>query len=50
VIWYLLSDPEATFINLGPDHYDTHGNTQRAVRNHVRKLETYGYKVTLEAA
>jgi transposase len=50
VIWYLLSDPEATFIDLGSDHYDTHGNTQRAVRNHVRKLETYGYKVTLEAA
>jgi transposase len=50
VIWHLLSNPEATFIDLGPDHYDTRGGTQRAIRNHVTRLEALGYKVTLEVA
>ncbi|HSB55795.1 MAG TPA: IS110 family transposase, partial [Gemmatimonadales bacterium] len=50
VIWHLLSNPDATFIDLGPDHYDTRGGTQRAIRNHVTRLEALGYKVTLEVA
>jgi transposase len=50
VIRHLLSDSEATFIDLGPDHYDTRGGTQRAIRNHVTHLEALGYKVTLEVA
>jgi transposase len=50
VVWHLLSNPEATFIDLGPDHYDTRGGTQRAIRNHVTRLEALGCKVTLEVA
>ena len=50
VVWHLLSDPEAHFIDLGPDYYDTHLNTSNKKRNHVRQLEALGYKVTLEPA
>jgi len=50
VVWHLLSDPEARFIDLGADYYDTHLNTSNKKRNHVRQLEALGYKVTLEPA
>jgi transposase len=50
VVWHLLSDPEAHFIDLGADYYDTHLNTTNKKRNHVRQLEALGYKVTLEPA
>jgi transposase len=39
IIWHLLSDPQAEFVDLGPDHYDTRGGPQRSIRNHVRHLE-----------
>jgi transposase len=47
IVWHLLSDPSADFIDLGPDHYDTRGGTQRAIRNHVNRLHALGYDVTL---
>lgn len=50
VVWHLLSDPEARFIDLGADYYDTHLNTSNKKRNHVRQLEALGYKVILEPA
>jgi transposase len=50
IIWHLLSDPQAEFVDLGPDHYDTRGGPQRSIRNHVRHLEALGYKVTLQPA
>jgi transposase len=50
IIWHLLSDPDATFHDLGPDHYDRHVNTTAKRRNHIRQLEALGYKVTLEPA
>lgn len=50
IIWHLLSDPAADFVDLGPDHYDTRGGTQRAIRNHVRRLHELGYQVTLTPA
>jgi hypothetical protein len=28
IVWHLLSDPEANFIDLGPDFYDTRGGTR----------------------
>lgn len=46
-VWQLLSDPTADFVDLGPDHYDTRGGTQRAIRNHVNRLHDLGYDVTL---
>jgi len=48
IIWHLLSNPEARFVDLGPDFYDTRIGPERKKRNHIRQLEALGYKVTLE--
>jgi transposase len=50
IVWHLLSDPTVDFVDLGPDFYDTRGGTQRAIRNHIHRLEALGYKVTLHPA
>jgi transposase len=47
IVWHLLSDPPVDFVDLGPDHYDRRGGTQRAIRNHIRHLQALGYQVTL---
>ena len=49
-VWHILSDPTATFIDLGPDFYDTHRGTQRAIRHHLRRLNELGVKITLDPA
>jgi transposase len=48
IVWQLLSDPDATFVDLGPDDYDARNGTRAAVANHVRRLHALGYRVTLE--
>src|SRR5438270_5839586 len=48
IIWHLLSDPEAHFIDLGPDFYDKRIDTEHKKRTHIRQLEALGYRVTLE--
>jgi len=48
IAWQLLSDPDAAFIDLGPDYYDTRNGTRAAVANHIRRLNALGYRVTLE--
>ena len=48
IVWHLLSDPEARFIDLGPDFYDNRIGPEHKKRNHIRQLEALGYKVTLE--
>src|SRR5664280_1504402 len=50
IVWHLLSDPEADFVDLGSGFYDTRGGPQRAIRNHVHHLEALGYQVTLHPA
>jgi transposase len=50
IIWHLLADPTAEYVDLGPDHYDTRAGTQRAIRNHIRGLQALGYTVTLNPA
>jgi transposase len=50
IIWQLLSDPEARFIDLGADFYDKHIDTERKKRAHIRQLEALGYRVTLKPA
>ena len=50
IIWHLLRDEQTTFTDLGPDHYDTRGGTQRAIRNHIRALHNLGYAATLQPA
>jgi hypothetical protein len=47
VIWALLSDDEARFVDLGPDYYAARTNPQRKVRQHVPELQALGYAVTL---
>jgi len=50
IIWHLLSDDQARFHDLGPDYYDTRAGTEHAKRNHIRRLQALGYRVTLEPA
>src|SRR3954467_4578965 len=50
VIWTLLSDEQAQFVDLGPDFYAARTNPERKVRNHVRELQALGYTVTLNPA
>jgi transposase len=50
IIWHLLSDPQARFVDLGPDFYDNRIGPERKKRNHIRQLEALGYKVTLQPA
>lgn len=50
IIWHLLSDPDARYHDLGPDHHDRHVNTNAVKRAHVRQLEALGYHVTLQPA
>src|ERR1039457_5592788 len=45
----LLSDPAATYQDLGPGYYEQRMNTRRQARNHVRGLERLGYQVTIQA-
>ena len=50
IVWALLSDQEAQFVDLGPDYYDSRTNPERKVRQHVRELQSLGYTVTLSPA
>jgi transposase len=50
IVWALLSDDDAHFIDLGPDHYNSRTNPQRKIRNHLRELQALGYTVTLNPA
>lgn len=46
----LLSESDAVFHDLGPDHYTNHIGSQRAIRNHIRGLKALCYPVTLNPA
>ena len=50
IIWALLSDEEAQFIDLGPDYYANRNNPERKARHHIRELQALGYSVTLNPA
>jgi transposase len=45
----LLSDPAATYHDLGADYYQQRMNVRRQARNHLRSLERLGYHVTIQA-
>lgn len=49
IIWHLLSDPHATYHDLGPDYHDTRTDTRRQARSHIRTLERLGYQVTIHS-
>jgi transposase len=50
IIWALLSDTDAQFVDLGSDYYTRRINPERKIRNHVRELNALGYTVTLNPA
>jgi transposase len=45
----LLSDPTATYHDLGPDYHQQRTGIRRQARNHIRNLERLGYHVTIQA-
>lgn len=44
----LLSDPAASYRDLGPGYYDQRPGVRRQARTHLKSLERLGYKVTIE--
>ena len=50
IVWHLLARDDATFTDLGPDHFTKHLNPDRQKHNHIRQLEVLGYTVTLASA
>jgi transposase len=50
IVWTLLTDNDAQFVDLGPDYYAARTNPERKVRQHVRELQALGYSVTLNPA
>ncbi|GAB3844118.1 transposase [Dactylosporangium cerinum] len=50
IIWHLLTDPNATYHDLGVEYHTTRLDKDRKIRNHVRQIEALGYQVTLARA
>jgi transposase len=50
IIWHLLSDPAATYHDLGAAYHATRIDTTRKARNHIRQLQALGYTVTITQA
>jgi len=50
VVWHLLADPNARFIDLGSDFYERRVNKERRTRDLVRQLMALGHQVTLNPA
>jgi hypothetical protein len=47
IIWHLLSDPQARYRELGPDHYASRASRDKKIRNHIRQLQALGLEVTV---
>jgi transposase len=50
VVWHLLADPNARFVDLGLDFYERRVNKDRKTRDLVRQLQALGHQVTLSSA
>ena len=50
VVWHLLADPNARFVDLGADFYERRVNKDRRTRDLVRQLMALGHQVTLSPA
>ena len=50
VVWHLLNDPNARFVDLGADFYERRVDTERRTRDLVRQLMALGHEVTLSPA
>jgi transposase len=50
IVWHILSDPQARYIDLGADWHDRRVDTDAQTRRLVRQLERLGHQVSLEPA
>jgi transposase len=50
IVWHLLADPTARFIDLGSDYYASTVNKERRTRSLVHQLEVLGHQVILSPA
>ncbi len=47
VVWHLIADPTARFVDLGSDFYERRIDNDRRTRDLVRQLHALGHQVTL---
>jgi transposase len=50
IVWHLLADPTARFVDLGADFYERRINKDRKTRQLVRQLQALGHDVSLSPA
>ena len=50
IVWHLLNDPDARYIDLGSDYHTTRLDPDRKTRDLVRQLQALGHEVTLAPA
>ncbi len=50
IVWHLLNDPNARYVDLGSDYYTRRLDPDRKTRDLVRQLQALGHQVTLEPA
>ena len=50
IVWHLLNDPDARYIDLGSDYHATRLDPDRKARDLVRQLQALGHTVTLAPA
>ena len=50
IVWHLLHDPDARYVDLGSDYYTNRIDPQRKTRDLVRQLQALGHTVTLAPA
>lgn len=50
IVWHLLNDPNARFVDLGADFYERRTDKDRKTRDLVRQLMALGHQVTLAPA
>jgi len=50
IVWHLLADPDARYVDLGSDYYTTRLDPDRKARDLVRQLQALGHTVTIAPA
>ena len=50
IVWHLLNDPDARYVDLGADYYTNRLDPGRKTRDLVRQLQALGHTVTLAPA
>lgn len=50
IVWHLLADPTARYVDLGSDFYEQRLDADRKARSLIRQLQALGHQVTLSPA